>query len=477
MNSDAQQYIIRYDLAGETIRYFKIKKGDTSSTHVINLTKTNRVSLQLVNAANSYSRQIKFIERVENPETIIIPGFGNELTNNFVGVIPGMDKGMKSADIFKKFSDNKNVNKNFEIMEETGQQNAAKLAFTNRYNDFAAVYTKWEKAVLFDKDCQILWKDLATLRYSMQYTADEAKQTTRNKTRAVFPGSNDNPSLITLNTSAANPQLTANAVKARYTEMTNTYNSLNQLEIRSSVADSLVETAAKKMDLFNNISAEAGVKKMDAVVNRIADLYRQIVNDSYTQLTPLDINNKTVMAEIRFTPVIDSVTATALNINTKDSVIRYIPIYKKQSMRFRNSFGFSFVSFPENRWNYYISPDSIINRETASQFQPVIVTFLHFYSPRDKGFRWGGSLGAGLPLGGDNTKLNIMLGLSTFLGKNDPVSITAGISGTQVKKISGLKLGDKTNLSELTDKNFTSVYRIGYFIAVTFNPGSLNTKD
>lgn len=146
-------------------------------------------------------------------------------------------------------------------------------------------------------------------------------------------------------------------------------------------------------------------------------------------------------------------------------------------MRFRNSFGFSFVSYAENRWNYYIGPDSIVSRETGSQFQPVIVTFLHFYSPRDKGFRWGGSLGAGLPLGGDNTKLNIMLGFSTFLGKNDPVSITAGISGTQVKKISGLKLGDKVNISELADRNFTSVYRTGYFIAVTFNPGSLNTKD
>lgn len=471
--SHAQQYIIRYDLAGETIRYFKVKKGDTSSTSVINLTKSNHVSLQLVNTANSYTRQIKFIERVETPEAVIIPGFGNELMNNFVGGIPGMDKGMNSADIFKKFNDNKS----FEIMEESGQQNAAKLAFTTRYNDFVVVYAKWEKAVLFEKECQVLWKDLAILRYSMQYTAEETKQATRNKTQVVFPGSNNNPSLIMLSSSAANPQLTAISVKNKYAELINTYTSFKQLEIKSPVADSLVETAGKEMDLLNSISADAVVKKPDAVVNRIADLYRQILNDSYTQLTPLDVNNKTVMAEIRFTPVIDSITAMALNMNAQDTIIRHIPIYKKQSMRFRNSFGFSFVSFAENRWHYYISPDSIVARETASQFQPVIVTFLHFYSPRDKGFRWGGSLGAGLPLGGDNTKLNIMLGLSTFLGKNDPVSITAGISGTQVQKISGLKLGDKTILSELTDKNFTSVYRIGYFIAVSFNPGSLNTKD
>src|SRR6476660_8010640 len=72
--SHAQQYIIRYDMAGESVRYFKVQKGDTSATSVINLAKTNRVNLQLVNTANSYSYQIKFIERSETPEAIIIPG-------------------------------------------------------------------------------------------------------------------------------------------------------------------------------------------------------------------------------------------------------------------------------------------------------------------------------------------------------------------------------------------------------------------
>jgi hypothetical protein len=183
------------------------------------------------------------------------------------------------------------------------------------------------------------------------------------------------------------------------------------------------------------------------------------------------------MAEIKFTPVIDSATATALNINPRDTIKRWVPIYKKEPMRFRNTFGFSFVSYAENRWHYYVRPDSVVAKETADQFQPVIVTYLHFYSPRDKGFRWGGSFGAGLPLGGDNTKLNLMLGLSTFLGKGDPVCITAGVSGTQLKKLSGLKIGDKINAAELSDRNYSSVYRVGYFISLTFNPGSLNLNN
>lgn len=472
--SSAQQYIIRYDLAGETVKYFKIIKGDTSSASIINLTKTNHVNLQLVNTANSYRRQIKFIDRIETPEAIIIPGLGNDLMNNLVSSMTGMDKEIGVADIFKKITgDNKDVEKS----EESSRQKKAKLAFASRYNEFAAEYSKWEKALFFENECRVLWKDLATLRYSMQYTEEETKQATRKKTQLVFPGVNDNPSAIILSGNAVNSQLIATSVKNKYTELMNIYSSFNELEIKSAIADSLVMKAETGIGLLNSRAADAFANNSVTIVNRIAELYHQILNDNYTQLTPLEVSRKTIMAEIKFTPVIDSLTSAALNIEPLDTITRYIPIYKKETMRFRNSFGFSFVSFAEDRWNYYINSDNIVSRETGSQFQPVIVTFLHFYSPKDKGFRWGGSFGAGLPLGGDNSKLNIMMGLSSFLGKNDPVTITVGVSGAQVKKISGLKLGDKVNIDELTDKNYTSVYRTGIFIALTFNPGSLNTKD
>jgi len=146
-------------------------------------------------------------------------------------------------------------------------------------------------------------------------------------------------------------------------------------------------------------------------------------------------------------------------------------------LRFRNRFGFSFGSYAESRWHHYVNADSVITRETADQFQPVVVTFLHFYAPRDKGFRWGGTLGAGIPVGGDNSKLNIMLGLSTFLGKNDPVCLTIGVTGAQVKKLSGLKTGDKVSFTQLTSNHYASVYRTGVFLALTFNPTNLNMKD
>jgi hypothetical protein len=151
------------------------------------------------------------------------------------------------------------------------------------------------------------------------------------------------------------------------------------------------------------------------------------------------------MAEVLFTPEIDSATSALTNIRSKDTVTRWIAVYKKEPLRFRNTFGFSFVSYAENRWKYFVRRDSVIDKVSADQFQPVIVTYLHFYAPRDRGFRWGGSFGAGFPVSGDNKQLNLMIGLSTFLGKGDPVCLTAGISGTQVKKLYGVSSGEKVN--------------------------------
>lgn len=472
MSIQGQQYIIRYDLAGENVKYFQVRKrGDTAEASIIHFSETNRVNLQLVNSANSYRREITYINRVEAPEAVIIPGLGSTPMKTTEAGLPLLDtKTMKVGDIFKKANDNKG----FEILAETDQQKVLQQEFVNRYNSFAAAYESWQQALYFEQNCEVLWKDLATLRYDMQSPADEIKQTAKKKTHTVFPDINDNPSAILSAANTMNPSILAAAVKTSYKALADAYSLFKEFDVKSGLADSLVTSATKKMYAVNNATA---VKNVDDVVARITNLYRQIVNDNYTYMTPLNVSRNTMMAEIRFTPVIDSVTATALNLNLKDTIKRWIPIYKKEPLRFRNTFGFSFVSYAENRWHYYVRPDSVVAKEAADQFQPVIVTYLHFYSPRDKGFRWGGSFGAGLPVGGDNTKLNLMLGLSTFLGKGDPVCITAGVSGTQVKKLSGLKVGDKINSSELNDRNYSSVYRIGYFISLTFNPGSLNLNN
>lgn len=466
-----QQYIIRYDLAREEIKYFRIKRtGDTTPVSVIDLSKTNRVKLQLTNTANSYRREIKYITREEEPETVIIPGMGSSTISSLTNAFPGIsNKSLSVGDIFKKSED-----KGFEILTENNEQKTAKLRFTSQYNAFMAAYTQWKQSrVFYEQNCKVLWKDLAGLRYSLQYPADEVRLTARKKMQAVFPEAADANYPVLAGNAPAGPQALAASAKSSFTEMANTYLSFKELEIKSGTADSLAKEAITAMtEISNNATAQT-----DEITTRITELYRQILSDSYTSLTPLEISRKTIMAEVQLMPVIDSVTASLLNMKGPDTIKRWISLYKKEPLRFRNTFGFSFVSFAENRWHYFVRSDSTIGRESADQYQPVIVTYLHFYAPRDRGFRWGGSLGVGVPLGGDNTKVNIMMGLSTFLGKGDPVCLTAGVSGTQVNKLLGIKTGDKVDFTELTNKNYQSVYRLGYFVAVTFNPGSLSQKD
>lgn len=473
----AQQYIIRYDLAGEHIDYLKVKKpGDTVSASVISIAKSNRVNLQLVNTANSYRREISYVEKATTSESIVIPGFGATPLKNLVsGGLPSVDfKSLGIGDIFRSGG---GEIKSMEIGEETAAQKKLKEQFTNQYNSFTIAYAKWENSLQQEQYCKTLWKDLASLRYSMQLPADEVKTNARKKTNAVFPEVGDNPSLIIANNATNSPAAMAAQVAKAFAELQKTYASFREYEVQSSAADKLLQEVSKKSELVNNYPVTKASGQGDDVVNRIADLYGQILNDNYSQLAPLTISSKTVMAEIRFVPVIDSATASIANIPVRDTIKRLIPVLKKEPIRFRNTFGFSFVSFAENRWNYFIKPDGTVAREEADQFQPVVVTYLHFYAPKDKGFRWGGSFGAGVPIGGDNSKLNIMMGLSTFLGKNDPVCITLGASGAQVKKLSGLSLGDRTTITELTDKNYRSVYRVGYFMSLTFNPGSLYTNN
>lgn len=471
----AQQHFIRYDLAGENVSYFKVKKqGDTVAVSVIPISKTKRINLQLVNAANSYQHRIIYISKEESPEAIVIPGLGSNPAQQLVGGLTSIDpEQFRQTDISKSGGDNKNVDRN----AETSQQRAAKMAFARQYNEFAAAFSQWSKAVLFEQNCEVLWKELAELRYTLQAPATEIKKAAIEKTTAVFPGSAENPSLILLNDQAAALKTSLATVNAKYSQLFSSYGSFAGLDIESAFADSLMKAAESSVNRIKNQAKVSPVSSPDALISRIAELYRQIRNDQYSRLTPMEINRKTIMAEIDFIPVIDSVTARAIQLGPQDTIRRIVPIFKKEPLRFRNTFGFSFVSYAESRWHYFVSPDSVIARETADQFQPVIVTYLHFYAPRDKGFRWGGTFGAGIPVGGDNSKLNIMLGLSTFLGKNDPVCITAGVTGAQIKKLSGWKTGDKVGFTQLTSNDYTSVYRTGFFLALTFNPANLNMKD
>lgn len=472
LSVQAQQYFIRYDIAGEDIKYYEIKKsGDTVNIPVINLSRSNKVNLKLYNLPGSFRDTIEYKIKTESNETIVNPFWGGDLS------------GTSGLSFLKKYTD-KLYQSTGEIQKsETNIDKAAGEKFVSDYNMFIDAYNSWTKAALFEEDCKSLWKELAGLRYSVQHTATEVKQTAQTRATHLFPDINENSTSLQIAEWVANqePGKLKDLLKKAYDKISN---SQQELTFPNRAVDSLMTASQKLMTTANTYSYTADKNNLSETVSRITVLYRMIMKDSYVRTIPLAIEKNTTAAIIKLTPVIDTETLKLLNIEKSDTIQRVVTIYKKAPIRFRNTYGVSFVSYSENRWHYFVKTTNGVNtieRESADIFLPVVTAYLHFYSPRDKGFRWGGSFGAGITLGGgenDNSnQLNILLGISTFLGRNDPVCITAGISGARVKKISGLKVGDIVSFLDLEAKHYNTVYRNGYFIAITFNPGGLNPKD
>ena len=74
LSVQAQQYFIRYDIAGEDIKYYEIKKsGDTVNIPVINLSRSNKVNLKLYNLPGSFRDTIEYKIKTESNETIVNP--------------------------------------------------------------------------------------------------------------------------------------------------------------------------------------------------------------------------------------------------------------------------------------------------------------------------------------------------------------------------------------------------------------------
>jgi hypothetical protein len=477
----AQQYLIRFDLANENGKYFQIrKKGDTVQVPVINISRSGNVNLYLQNIAASFTDSIGYEVKAETNEAIQNPWWGgtsNGITGSpFIKNIPGLSA-LGIAEIIKEKKE-----KGFEIMGFDGGRSALDQ-YVAAYNKFTTAYNNWSKSALFDGECYQLWKDLVGLRYSIHQPAEELKKFAQSKTKELFPAIQPNTSLLQLYEMAGS----ADSKKA-FAELQSAYNHSKLLaEDENLHANNLVDStqlfAKKLMQLAGNYSGTVSSK--DAGIEKIGNLYLQIMQDTYSRNHTLQIDKNTSSVVLTLKPIFepgDSLTKQILQLKENASIRVIIPVYKKSPIRFRNTYGLSFVFFSENKWRYFVKTTNNINtidRETADYFQPVISSFLHFYSPRDKGFRWGGSFGAGVPVGNNlETKLNILLGLSTFLGKNDPLVITIGCAGTKVNKLSGYRLGDTVPFTELdASKNFNSVYRIGYYLSVTFNPYGINAKN
>lgn len=480
----AQTYVIQYDVSTDAIEYLKVKRpGDTVRTSYVDMSRGKDVQLRLVNLANSYRRTVRLVNEPRQQESLVLPFFGS------LGGGGDFFKGMKQYDttaaspnqlfnLLMNAGTNKSPNKSGGLEDDAQEKLLrAKLALQKvglYYSGFNKAYESWQQGILFEENCNLLWKELTGLRYSLQLPATEIKKQTISKTRAVVPDVADNPAAFVMQQQRDIQSLKA-IVEQQYNLLFQAYGDYRNYNMPFTAADTLVKQAGKQAEQVKQVAVAT---ENTNLMPRIAELYRQIINDRYIQQVPLILNSGTTSVELILTPQTDTLTARMLDMQVTDTpILRRIPVYKKEPMRFRNTFGVSFTRFADYRWKYFVNSTGKIDRETNDEYVPVFVTYIHFYAPKDRGFRWGGSFGAGLPMSGDNRQVHLMLGLSTFFGKNDPVAITAGVCGAQVEKLTGYSLGDVVPFTELQDSNFRSVNRIGYFLSLTFNPSALLSNN
>lgn len=272
--------------------------------------------------------------------------------------------------------------------------------------------------------------------------------------------------------------------KQMNTELTNalddlasSYNQVQQpgeLDMNSRVEGKTFNDMAKQMNKsYSAISRVNEALKKDPAflvddVVEVGNLYREIANANFNFIYSVNTEPDLSYLKLELFPRFDSVR--------KDTMVQYFEVKGKHNLKIRNSVGVAFTYFAANAKKYIVTEDSIIAKGDRDLFSPLVATYIHFYSGKSAGFRWGGTFGIGIPITGEKKDINFMLGLSTAFGQNEPIMLSAGLSGAKVSKLtSGYQLGQKiTHTNE--DRIVTSGYDLGGFVSISFNLSNLGKK-
>jgi hypothetical protein len=463
VNCIGQDYVIKYDMAKEKIGYYKIEKSDTSQVKRISLKSNSRVSVQVDNFNPFYynARVTTLRQPVEDGDN------GESVFNPFSVLASGM------GDVFSKVLPTLDL-------PNMGSRSAGEPAEIHQAFKYWAIEYEntYKRLVDFDrrlKELQMVNAALTQLKFSVK--KDEAS--IRNEATTL------------VNQYFGTDRLTVQTILNAGTGMDQAlYNVLDSAQdIQEKLARIATDPTFNKEESIGNLSYAQIAEKILALQPKINTLLKADNNTPNVFLTTLrDIANthtQIMNTEFRYRYSLSAapdLTGIKLEMFTRedstkqDTVVRYFHVQPRSVMRLRNSLGISFTRVQGNNKAYYVDANSnTIGVEKADAFVPVISTFLHFYGSGEKKFKWGGAFGFGIPVQGENKEINFQAGLSFILGYNEPVIISFGASGTRTKQIDeGYKVGDAVAPGFVIP--YRSSYKIGPFLALTFNLSGINKK-
>jgi hypothetical protein len=451
--SYGQNYIISHDLQKEKTQYLKIgKHNDTVKVRDITVKKNARIILQVDNYNPFYwnAKVTAYKKPVDNqassagafnPFSVLTQGLGNFVSS----VLPKLDMpaagqglGAPSSNIKEVTSINFLYQKNYEKIKK----------LENKLNELENL-----KIQLTDLKFNLI-KDEATIKADVVKSVTNVLGTSQLDFENIFPMGNgwDNSLHEAIDSTNLLQGLITKQSGAAATGQ-------SPILIRNLNGKTL------SIQQFSEDNPHIFLDKLNAV----AVLYREIINTHYKFSYALNAELETSDLKLEIFPRADA--------ERKDTIVKYFAVRGKGNFKLRNSMGIAFTYFADNNRSYFVDPNSgKIVKQNGDFFTPVLSTFIHFYGGGSSRFKWGGALGFGIPLQGAQKDINFMLGLSAVLGNNEPILITAGVSGAKVNKLDkGYKVGDVVSSSSFTIP-VRSVYQPGLFLAVTFNLSSITGR-
>lgn len=443
-----QHYIIAHDLQKEKTTYLKIgKHNDTLKVRDINIKKNGRIVLQVDNYNPYYwnAKVTAYKKPVDNqassagafnPFSFLAQGFGNFISS----AMPKMDlpnaggQGM-NAQVSANTANAMNLYKrNYEQL----------LVLENKLNELENLKLKLT-ALKYD-----ITKDEASIKKEAQDAVIKILGTSKLEFDDAFSIGNkwDNTLQVTIDSSVL----------------------LQSLLPKSSSGEPavIIRNNAGKLMTIQKFNEENPHPFLDKV-NTAAALYRDIANANFKYAYVINADPEISDLKLELFSRADA--------DRKDTVVKYFSVRGKGNFKLRNSMGIAFTYFADNNRSYFVEPGANkIVQGKGDFFTPVLSTFIHFYGGGSARLKWGGALGFGIPLQGAQKDINFLLGLSGILGHNEPILITAGISGAKVNKLDkGYKVGDVVGSSFVIPTR--SVYQPGAFLAVSFNLSTITRRN
>ena len=449
------QYVIKYNLHNSKTSYFRVNRNDTTEVRRMKAKNNDRINLTVENYNPFYwnVRVTAIREEADqkgentgfNPFSALAKGLGGVFGN-----MPLLD--LPEARGFSEDDENKFIR-------------TASL-FQDHYLRIKELNEKRERLY-------VTKAFLNDLKLDPRKSEAEIKRQAQTAVSSVL-----NPDSLDLFSSyyvakafAADFANSVDSAKQLSSQLQQQLKKVNpEEEISGRSFAGIAQSVKNSVNVIENVERLTKTKENDLVsdVMELVNLYREIINANYRYNYSITSDAELSSLKMELYPKIE--------LPVRDTMVQFFPVKESRGLRIRNSVGLTFTYFEGHRYRYLIGSDSIIRRTERDLFTPLISTFIHFYPARRHGLKLGGTLGFGIPLTGEKKDINFLLGLAAALGEQEPIIISAGVSGAKVNKLTdGYVVGKKTT-ERSEDKIVTQGYGVGGFISVAFNFNSLRKK-